>query len=136
MTTHNDRSAVRVLGGAFVLALLAVVCWWAFLGWDTTYDVDPVTGSTTGPYGVPQVAGCVLVLVALTAAGASKLPAWLAVAAVALPFTAAWSAWAARHDASGLWAVGAALVLIGTVAGGGLVAAVTRFVLKRRSVRV
>ena len=41
---------------------------------------------------------------------------------------------AATTDDSGLWAVGALLVLVGTLAGGALVAAITRAVVRRRRV--
>ncbi len=134
MTTN--RTPVRSLLTAFGLAALSVGTWWLFLGMDTTRDVDPVTGSTTGPYEAPQVIGCAVVLAGLVAVGTSALPAWLAVAAVALPFTAAWSVQAATSDDSGLWVIGGALVLIGTVGGGALVAALTRALRRRTGARV
>lgn len=115
------------------LVLLTVAAWWVFLGRDTVRDVDPATGAVTGPYGAPQVVACALVLVALVVAGALTVPAWVAVLAVALPFTVAWTAQAASDDDSGLWAVGALLVLVGTLAGGAVVAAVTRAVARRRA---
>ncbi|MEO6088593.1 MAG: hypothetical protein ABIQ18_36320 [Umezawaea sp.] len=129
---RTKRTPARSLLTALGLAALAVGTWWLFLGLDTTRDVDPVTGSTTGPYEAPQVIGCAVVLILLVAAGASTLPAWLAVTAVALPFTAAWSVHAATSDDSGLWVVGGALVLAGTVCGGALVAALTRRLRGRR----
>nr|BFF16606.1 hypothetical protein GCM10025730_01270 [Promicromonospora thailandica] len=54
-------------------------------------------------------------LVGLVVIGSVLLPAWLAVLGVALPFTAAWTVEAASSDDSGLWAVGAILVLVGTL---------------------
>ncbi len=124
--------AVRVVGQAALLAVLAVGTWWVFLGSDDERRVDPVSGSATGPYEVPQVVGCVLVLVVLVVAGTLVGPGWVAVVAVAVPFTAVWSWWARAHDDSGLWVVGSGLVLLGTVAGGALVAAVTRALRRRR----
>ena len=122
----TERTPVRSLLIALGLAVLSVGTWWAFLGRDDTRDVDPVTGSTTGPYEAPQVIACGLVLVGLVAAGTVVLPPWPAVGAVAVPFTAAWGVNAAAQDDSGLWVVGGVLVLLGTVAGGALVAVVTR----------
>lgn len=128
----TERTPARSLVTALGLAALAVGTWWVFLGTDTTRDVDPVTGSTTGPYEAPQVIGCAAVLAGLVAAGTFRLPGWLAVTAVALPFTAAWSVNAATSDDSGLWVIGGGLVLVGTVGGGALVAGLTR-ALRRRS---
>lgn len=132
----TERTPARSLLTAVALAALAVGTWWAFLGTDTTRDVDPVTGSTTGPYEAPQVIGCAVVLAGLVAAGVFvRLPAWLAVTAVALPFTAAWSLNAATSDDSGLWVIGGVLVLVGTVGGGALVAGLTRALRKRKGDR-
>lgn len=133
---RTTRTPARSLLTALGLAALAVGTWGVFLGLDTTRDVDPVTGSTTGPYEAPQVIGCAVVLVVLVVAGTSVLPAWLAVATVALPFTAAWSVHAATSDDSGLWVIGGTLVLVGTVGGGALVAALTRLVRGRASTGV
>jgi hypothetical protein len=55
------------------------------------------------------------------------------VLAVPLPFTAAWTLHAASTDDSGLWAVGAILVLLGTLVGGTVVTAVTRALVRTRS---
>ncbi|WP_460888065.1 hypothetical protein [Promicromonospora xylanilytica] len=115
----------------FVVAALTTATWWT-LGRDTTRDVDPATGAVTGPYEAPQVIACVVVLVALVVVGALLLPAWLAVLAVSLPFTAAWTVQAASTDDSGLWAVGAVLVLVGTLVGGTIVTAVTRALVRNR----
>jgi len=77
----------------------------------------------------------VVVLVALVVVGCMVLPAWLTVLAVALPFTAAWTYQAASTDDSGLWAIGAALVLVGTLGGGVIVAAVARALVRDRSTK-
>jgi hypothetical protein len=116
----------------FVVAALTTATWWT-LGRDTTRDVDAATGDVSGPYETPQVIACVVVLVALVVVGALVLPAWLAVLAVSLPFSAAWTIHAASNDDSGLWAVGAILVLLGTLVGGTVVTAVTRRLVRNRS---
>jgi nitrate reductase gamma subunit len=51
---------------------------------------------------------------------------------MAVTFTVAWSAWAARTDGSGLWAVGVILVLIGTAAGATVVAGAGHLIHRRR----
>ena len=99
MTTRTGLSTALA---TIVLVGLTTATWWVFLGWDTVRDVDPATGSVSGPYGAPQVIGCVVVLVGLVAVGTLMLPAWLAVLGVAFPFTAAWTAQAASSDDSGL----------------------------------
>lgn len=130
----TEQAPVRSLLLALSLAALSAGAWWAFLGTDSTRDVDPVTGSTTGPYEAPQVIACALVLIGLVAAGTVVAQPWVAVTAVAVPFTVAWGVNAASQDGSGLWVIGGALVLLGTVGGGALVAAATSF-LRRRRVR-
>ncbi|MFU8872942.1 hypothetical protein [Micromonospora sp. SL4-19] len=108
---------MRTLLGGLLLAAATVGAWWAWLGWETGYTVDPETGERTGPYAVWQVAGCVLTLALLAAVGGWWLNPWLVVPVMTVAFTAAWSVHAASTDATGLWAVGAVLVLIGTAAG-------------------
>jgi hypothetical protein len=122
MTTRNPYFIALA---TFTLVALTSATWWA-LGRDTIQEVDPATGSVTGPYEAPQVIACVVVLVGLVVIGALLLPAWLAVLGVAVPFTAAWTIQASSTDDSGLWAVGAILVLIGTLGGDTIVAAITR----------
>jgi hypothetical protein len=126
------RNSYLVALFTFVIAALTTATWWT-LGRDTTREVDAATGDVTGPYEAPQVIACVVVLVALVVVGALVLPAWLAVLAVSLPFTAAWTLHAASTDDSGLWAVGAILVLLGTLVGGTVVTAVTRALVRNRS---
>ena len=115
----------------FIIVALTTAAWWT-LGRDTTREVDPATGAVTGPYEAPQVIACVVVLVALVVIGTLLLPAWLAVLGVSLPFTAAWTIQASSTDDSGLWAVGAVLVLVGTLVGGTIVTAVTRGLVRNR----
>ncbi len=102
---------------ALVLAVTAFLAHAAWLGWDHTYQQDPVTGLTSGPYEAWQVAGCVVTLaVASVVAGARHHP-WLALAIIPAVFTLIWSIPAAQSDESGLWAVGALLILFGTAGG-------------------
>ncbi|MGI5191567.1 hypothetical protein ACQEVI_25735 [Promicromonospora sp. CA-289599] len=126
------RNSYLVALFTFVIAALTTATWWT-LGRDTTREVDAATGNVTGPYEAPQVIACVVVLVALVVVGALVLPAWLAVLAVSLPFTAAWTLHASSTDDSGLWAVGAILVLVGTLVGGVVVTAITRRLVRNRS---
>lgn len=128
MTTRNPYFIALA---TFTLVALTIATWWT-LGRDTTQDVDPVTGAVTGPYGTVQVIACVVALAGLVVIGSLLLPAWLAVLGVALPFTAAWTLQASATDDSGLWAVGAVLVLVGTLGGGTVVAAITRRLVRDR----
>ncbi|MFI7427469.1 hypothetical protein ACIBPB_10820 [Micromonospora sp. NPDC049836] len=126
--TRGTRSAL----GGLLLAVATVATWFAWLSWDTGYRVDPETGATSGPYAVWQVAGCVLTLVLVAALGGWWLGPWLVVPVMTVAFTAAWAAHAAATDDSGLWVVGAVLVLIGTAAGS-LVVSLAARLLRRRA---
>ncbi|WP_250797123.1 hypothetical protein [Micromonospora phytophila] len=108
---------MRDLLGLPALAVATLATWWCWLGWDTRYTVDPVTGSTSGPYEPWQVVGCVLTLALLAALGGWYLNPLLAAATMTATFTVAWSWRAASTDDSGLWVVGAVLVLVGMAAG-------------------
>jgi hypothetical protein len=109
--------AARSVFGITGAAVAAVVAWWGWLGSDTTYQMDPVTGVASGPYEPAQVIGCGVTLVVIAALAALVTrPGWVT-AAVAVPFTVAWSVQAASSDETGLWGVGAVLVLVGTTAG-------------------
>ena len=126
--------AATLLPGTALLAVAAATCWWVWLAWDRSYTVDAATGVASGPYEAWQVVGCGLSLVAVTALAARRLPRPVVVAVGPLAFTAAWSATAAGSgDGSGLWVVGAVLVLLGTVAGAALVAAAVALVARRRA---
>ena len=115
----------RRLTGSAVLAVAAATCWWAWLAWDRTYQRDPVTGVASGPYEAWQVVGCGLCLVAVTVLATARLPLWIVVPVVPMAFTAAWALTASSYDTSGLWALGAVLVLVATSAGTVLVGGVT-----------
>jgi hypothetical protein len=107
------RSPFQLIGFV-VVAALSVLTWYAWLGWDSQYQTDPATQVSSGPYETWQVVGCVLTLLAVFVgallAGARPLPASVA---LTLAFTAAWTVQAAGHDETGLFGVGATMILFG-----------------------
>ncbi|MGR6321433.1 hypothetical protein Q2K19_18585 [Micromonospora soli] len=121
----------RTLLGGLLLAAATVGAWFAWLGWDSGYTVDPETGAISGPYAVWQVAGCVLTLAVIAAVGAWWLSPWLVAPVMTVAFTVTWAVHAASTDDTGLWAVGAVLVLIGMAAGSTVVALVARRIRRR-----
>lgn len=123
------------LAGAVAVAATTAATWWAWLGWDHEYQVDPVTGQSSGPYEAWQVIGCVLCLVVIAGAGALTLPPCLTPAVLTLTFTGIWSWQAGSTDETGLWGVGAILVFGGLAWGSALISAavwVGRKVLRTR----
>ncbi|WP_320780713.1 hypothetical protein [Streptomyces sp. CRN 30] len=105
-----------------VPAVAASALWAAWLGWDQHHDVQP-DGSVTGPYEAWQVIGLALTLLApvywavsrhRNAAAALGVPVGLAVAAAY-----DWS-----DDASGLFAIGVGILLLGSLAATAAVSAV------------
>ncbi|MEU4397673.1 hypothetical protein ACIQH6_18025 [Micromonospora orduensis] len=124
----------RALLGVLFLAAATVGTWLLWLGWDDELTVD-AEGATSGPYDAWQVIGCVLTLVLLAALAATRLSPWLVVPVMAVAFTAAWTWRAASTDDSGLWAVGAVLVLVGMVAGSTAVSLAARRVGRRSADR-
>lgn len=129
--TAAQGGTASQVGGAVAVAVLTVGVWFAWLGWDTNYQVD-AAGQQSGPYEGWQVAGCVLSLVALLAgailAGVRAFPA---AAALTVAFTVAWTVRAAATDDSGLFVVGAVLVLVGTALGSAFVAVPARLLAAR-----
>ncbi|WP_431943792.1 hypothetical protein [Micromonospora marina] len=111
----------RTLLGGLLLALATAGAWAAWLSWESGWTVDPETGATSGPYAVWQVAAAVLTLGALAAVAGWWLNIWLVAIVMTVAFTVPWAVHAASTDDSGLWAVGAALVAIGTTIGTTLV---------------
>ena len=123
--------ALRSLAGAVVLAAATVLTWWLWLGRDTEYQVD-ANGVESGPYTTGQVAGCVLsLLVLLVAAVLLGVRPLIAAAAMTIAFTVAWTAQAAASDESGLFVVGAIMVLVGSAAGTSVVALATHAIRHR-----
>lgn len=84
----RERGARRLIAGV-VLALLTASCWWGWMAWDQSYQVDLATGERSGPYEAWQVIGCALCLVVVCAIGTVRLPVWLVVPIVTLAFTGA-----------------------------------------------
>ena len=113
------------------LAVATVLTWAAWLSWETGYRTDAETGSVSGPYSWWQVAGCVLTLAVLAAVAGRHLHPLVVVPVMAIAFTVAWSVDAAGADESGLWPVGAFLVLVGVAGGSALVAGLGRLSRRR-----
>ena len=125
-------TSLRPLAGPVLLAAATVTTWYAWLGHDTRYRLD-AAGHVSGPYTAAQVGGCVLtLLVLLVAAVLLRVHPPAAAAAMTVAFTAAWTAQAAASDESGLYVVGAVLVLGGMTAGTVAVALLTRALRRRR----
>ena len=128
------KKLYRATAGLLALAAATVFVWWAWLGRDTTMQLDPETGNYSGPYTTAQVAGTVLTLTALlVAAVLLRLPALPAAAVMTAAFTAAWTAQAAAEDETGLYLVGTILVLGGMAAGTTVVALLTATLRRRRN---
>ncbi|MFG2986473.1 hypothetical protein ACGFYQ_35385 [Streptomyces sp. NPDC048258] len=112
----------------YLLVLIPVAAWAAWLGWDQHRDVHP-DGSVTGPYEAWQVIGLVLTLLAPVYWAASRRHVASAVIGTSAGLTAAacydWS-----DDASGLFLIGVGMVmtasLVATFALSTLIASVTR----------
>ena len=124
-------STKRILPAAALLAAATVGAWAAWLSWETGYRTDPETGAINGPYAWWQVAGCVLTLAVLAAVAGRHLHPLIVVPVMAIAFTVAWSVDAAGADESGLWPVGAFLVLVGVAGGSALVAGLGRLSRRR-----
>ena len=128
------KKLYRATAGLLALAAATVFAWWAWLGRDTTMQLDPETGNYSGPYTTAQVAGAVLTLaVLLVAAVLLGVPALPAAAVMTVAFTAAWTAQAAGEDETGLYLVGMILVLGGMAAGTTVVALLTATLRRRRN---
>ncbi|MEV1022183.1 hypothetical protein [Streptomyces sp. NPDC050264] len=126
---HPLGNTVRPLLRALALAVLASAAWAGWLGWDQHRDVHP-DGTETGPYAAWQVIGLVVTLLApvcWTAARHHVAPAVLGTTAGLT--VAAYVDWS--DDSSGLFAVGVALVMMGSLAATAAVSAVVTAV--RRS---
>lgn len=107
----------QVLGGLTV-AVLSAGSWWAWMGWDHEYQIDPRTQVASGPYEAWQVVGCGgSLLVLLVAALLLRVRWFVASPAMTVAFTAAWTAAAASTDDTGMYGVGTILLLLGLAAG-------------------
>lgn len=123
---------VRTGAGIVLLAALTAACWWGWLAWDTEYQVDPTTGSASGPYEAWQVIGCVVCLAVLAVLAAVRLPALAVIVTMTLSFTAVWTWTAAGTDDTGLAGVGALLVFFGMACATGLVVPLVSALATRR----
>lgn len=92
------------------LATAAAANWAAWLGWDQKYDVHP-DGHVTGPYEAWQVAGLVVVLAALVIGAALRIGPVAALAPTLGTAVAVCYDWS--DDDSGLWVIGAGMIVCG-----------------------
>lgn len=110
--------------GALAVVVLAVASWWAWMGWDSEYQVDPSTGVASGPYEAWQVVGSALCVVVLVAVATLALGRRTAVLATTLGYTLGWCVTSLPDDESGLAVVGEIMVLVGVGLGTTVVALV------------
>ncbi|MFJ6753499.1 hypothetical protein ACIQNK_00470 [Streptomyces sp. NPDC091273] len=99
---------------AVLLAVVASAAWAAWLGWDQQRDVHP-DGTQTGPYEAWQVIGLVLTLLVPVCWAAFRGHAAGTVAGVTAGLTIA-AAYDWSDDASGLFVIGAGMVMVGSLA--------------------
>ncbi|MET9495874.1 hypothetical protein [Streptomyces sp. NPDC006552] len=113
---------VPQLLSVLVMAGVAAAAWAAWLGWDQHRDTHP-DGSTTGPYEAWQVAGLVVTLLIPAAWAASRGHRAAPVLGITAGLTvAAYVDWS--DDSSGLFAVGVAMLMLGSLAATAAVTAV------------
>lgn len=116
----------------FAIALvLGAATYAAWLGWDTEYYYDADVGAYQGPYRPAQVVGCAITFGVVTAALALRWRPVFVAAGASLGFWVLWTAQASREDESGLFVVGALMLLVG-LAAGSAVAAALGFALRKR----
>jgi hypothetical protein len=121
-----STSASRTLIISGLLAAATLGSYWLFLGQDTTYQLDPATGNSSGPWTTGQVIACVLaLLVLLIGAVLAGVRPLLAAAVLTVAFVVPWTIQAASTDETGMYGVGVVLILVGMGFGSWLVAAVT-----------
>ncbi|MFF0161605.1 hypothetical protein ACFYRY_29290 [Streptomyces sp. NPDC005263] len=122
MRSKLSKPLLHLLG-ILVSAAVSLAAWAAWLGWDQHRDVHP-DGSTTGPYEAWQVIGLVLTLLLTVCGAAYRRHFAAAVLGTTVGLTAAagydWS-----DDSSGLWVVGVAMVMLGTLLATAAASAVT-----------
>ena len=121
MSPQSSRSPALTLTLGVVLGALT---WAAWLGWDRTASYDVITGTVQKPYVTLQVLGCAVTVGAVTAVLAARWHPVAAAVGVGLGFWVVWTLWAAAHDATGLYLVGALMLAIGLAVGTTMAAAV------------
>lgn len=116
----------NIMFGSIVTVVVSWICWWAWMGWDTTKDLDVATGNETGPYEAWQVIGSALCVVALVAVASVLWGPIVATVATTVGYTGGWMITAFSQDDQGLALVGGLLVLVGVAIGSAVVAVLTR----------
>ncbi|MEU3059831.1 hypothetical protein AB0P12_20625 [Streptomyces subrutilus] len=99
--------------GTLLLTGVTLAAWAAWLGWDQHRDVHP-DGSETGPYAAWQVVGLVLTLLVAAYAAVSLCNRTVCVLGITAGLTAA-AFWDWSDDSSGLYALGATMVALGSL---------------------
>jgi hypothetical protein len=117
--------------GVVLLAGASFGAYWGWLGWDQSYQRDPVTGVASGPYETWQVVGCVLSLALVAVVAGFVRQAVVAMVVIPIAFTIAWSIPAQAFDDTGLWGAGAIMILMGMAVGVCVVTLVSTFVRNR-----
>ncbi|QJY44764.1 hypothetical protein [Pseudonocardia broussonetiae] len=106
---HAPLTGPRRWAGTAALAVLTAASWFLWTGWAVV-----VPGGLR--FAAWQVTATVVSAVALAVLAPRWLPGRVVAVVMPLSFSAAWALTARATDDSGLWAVGAVLVLLGTVA--------------------
>ncbi|MEW1551092.1 hypothetical protein [Streptomyces tsukubensis] len=118
---RDEKTPVDQVLTALALAGAAALLWAVWLGWDQQRDVQP-DGTETGPYQAWQVIGLVITLLAPVYWAASRRYVNATVFGITAGLTgAAFHDWS--DDASGLYALGVAMIMMGSLGVTGLVAA-------------
>ncbi|MDQ1103512.1 hypothetical protein [Nocardioides zeae] len=127
------RPSLRDLAWGIAVAVLAAAAWCGWMGWDDEYQVDAATNEISGPYEAWQVVGCVLTLLVLGVVAARWWRPFATAIVLSVSFTVAWSVTATTMDdeETGLWMIGAVMVLVGTSAVSLLLAAMVAAVRSR-----
>jgi hypothetical protein len=122
----------RYLAAPFVIALVTLAAYGAFLAWDTQKDIAP-DGSQTGPYETWQVLGLTVALVALVVVTTWRGHSIAAVGSTSCTLTIVWSVQAASDPTEpNLWPVGATFLFLGALCGLSIVASITEGTRNRR----
>ncbi|XVX20659.1 hypothetical protein ACQP1U_01895 [Actinomycetota bacterium] len=117
----------HTLAWSVALALIAAAAYAAFLGWDDEYQTDPVTGQVAGPYAAWQVIGLALVIAVTAAVAGWHGQGRTAVLTMPVALTLAFIVSALLlPDETGLFLVGALLMLIGSLIGVAVAAGIGR----------
>ncbi|WP_247826119.1 hypothetical protein [Arthrobacter antioxidans] len=103
-----------------LIAVLSAALWYGWFAWDTEYYYDTTAGEMAGPYAIWQGIGAFLCSFVVVGLAYRLLHFVVALLVLPAAFTAAWISTAAATDMTGLWAVGAVLVAVGTTLGSAL----------------